>query len=200
MLPSVTVDSYSLELEDKDGFIGDKASKGAFIDILEKWRRPLKDIDADPFAGQPSGDISKKVLATLLAEGNSREAALVLSAIEEFAQRLASVVSKFMRLKEWRGTQCIVVGGGFQASRIGKLAVARSELLLKAADLDLALELIHNDPDDAGLIGSAHLLPPWMMEGYDAILALDIGGTNIRARRRGVEPQESLRSLARHRS
>src|SRR4026207_2438118 len=78
VLPGVTVDSYSLELEDKDGFIGDKASKGAFIDILEKWRRPLQEIDADPFAAQPSSEISKKVLATLLAEGNSREAALVL--------------------------------------------------------------------------------------------------------------------------
>ncbi len=42
VLPSVTVDSYSLALTDDDGFIGDKASKGAFWDILEKWRKPLK--------------------------------------------------------------------------------------------------------------------------------------------------------------
>jgi hypothetical protein len=42
------------------------------------------------------------------------------------------------------------------------------------------LEMIHNDPDDAGLIGAAHLLPPWMLKGHDTMLAVDIGGTNIR--------------------
>ena len=40
--------------------------------------------------------------------------------------------------------------------------------------------VIHNDPDDAGLIGAAHLLPPWMLKGHDTMLAVDIGGTNIR--------------------
>ena len=181
VLPSVQVDSYSLEIEDKDGFIGDKASKGAFAEILERWREPLKDIGEDPFHKTPSDDISKKTLAVLLAEGNPREAALAHSAIEDFAQRLAFVVRRFMRLKDWKDVDCIVVGGGFQASRIGKIAVARTELLLKADDIDVDIELIHNDPDDAGLIGSAHLLPPWMLNGHDAILALDIGGTNIRA-------------------
>jgi predicted NBD/HSP70 family sugar kinase len=45
---------------------------------------------------------------------------------------------------------------------------------------DVDVELLHNHPDEAGLIGAAHLLPPWMVEGYDAILAVDVGGTNIR--------------------
>jgi predicted NBD/HSP70 family sugar kinase len=45
----------------------------------------------------------------------------------------------------------------------------------------VAIELLHNDPDEAGLIGAAHLLPPWMIKGHDAILAVDVGGTNIRA-------------------
>ncbi len=40
--------------------------------------------------------------------------------------------------------------------------------------------MIYNDPDDAGLIGAAHLLPPWMLKGHDTMLAVDIGGTNIR--------------------
>ena len=30
ILPSVTVDSYNIEVRDEGGFIGDKASKGAF--------------------------------------------------------------------------------------------------------------------------------------------------------------------------
>jgi predicted NBD/HSP70 family sugar kinase len=40
---------------------------------------------------------------------------------------------------------------------------------------------IHHDPNEAGLIGAAHLAPRWMFEAHDAILAVDIGGTNIRA-------------------
>ena len=40
---------------------------------------------------------------------------------------------------------------------------------------------IHNDPDEAALIGSLHLAPAWIFKGHDSILAIDIGGTNIRA-------------------
>ena len=41
-LPSVEVDSFNLELKDDDGFLGDRASKGAFRKILDTLRRPLK--------------------------------------------------------------------------------------------------------------------------------------------------------------
>ncbi len=30
-------------------------------------------------------------------------------------------------------------------------------------------------------LGAAHLLPAWMLKGYEGILAVDVGGTNIRA-------------------
>jgi hypothetical protein len=30
-------------------------------------------------------------------------------------------------------------------------------------------------------VGTAHLVSPWMLEAHDSILAVDIGGTNIRA-------------------
>jgi predicted NBD/HSP70 family sugar kinase len=39
---------------------------------------------------------------------------------------------------------------------------------------------IRHHPDDAGLIGALHLAPSWIFEGHDSILAVDIGGTNIR--------------------
>ena len=39
---------------------------------------------------------------------------------------------------------------------------------------------IRYHPDDAGLIGTLHLAPSWIFEAYDSILAVDIGGTNIR--------------------
>jgi predicted NBD/HSP70 family sugar kinase len=40
---------------------------------------------------------------------------------------------------------------------------------------------IRHHPDEAGLIGALHLAPSWIFEAYDSILAVDIGGTNIRA-------------------
>ena len=48
-LPSVTVDSYNVELKDDEGFIGDRASKGAFRDMIENWRKPLRKAGDDPF-------------------------------------------------------------------------------------------------------------------------------------------------------
>lgn len=39
---------------------------------------------------------------------------------------------------------------------------------------------IQHDPDEAGLIGCVHLAPSWIFEAHDSILAVDIGGTNIR--------------------
>jgi predicted NBD/HSP70 family sugar kinase len=181
VLPSVRVDSYNLEVEDDEGFIGDKASKAAFWEIVDKWRKTLKELGEDPLGNKPSEDIGKKKLATLLNEGDPTAAGLVQSAVEEFAQQLAQVIRRFLRLKDWRDTECLVIGGGFSAGRIGELAVGRAGLLLKSEGVPIDLELIRNDPDHAGLIGAAHLLPAWMLKGYDAILAVDVGGTNIRA-------------------
>ncbi len=181
VLPSVKVDSYNLEIEDDEGFLGDKANRTAFWDILDKWRKPLQDLDQDPLGDQPSEEVGKKKLATLLAEGKPEAASLVQSAIEEFAQQLALVIRRFLCLKAWRDTECLVIGGGFSGSRIGELAVGRAGLLLKADDINVDLELIRSDPDEAGLLGAAHLLPAWMLKGYEGILAVDVGGTNIRA-------------------
>lgn len=181
VLPSVTVDSYSVELEDDEGYLGDKASKAAFWDIVDTWRKPLKELDQDPFGEKPSDEIGKAKLAEILAEGKPEAAGVVQSAVEDFAQQLTTVIQRFLKLKDWRDTECLVIGGGFRASRIGELAIGRSSVLLKAKGIDVDLELIHMDPDEAGLAGAAHLLPPWMLKGHDGILAVDVGGTNIRA-------------------
>jgi hypothetical protein len=61
-LPSVDVDSFNLEIKDEDGFLGDRASKGAFRDILDRWRKPLRKTGEDPFGKEPSDQISKKTL------------------------------------------------------------------------------------------------------------------------------------------
>lgn len=180
-LPSVEVDSYSLEIEDEAGFVGDKASKGAFRRVLDEVRDFLRKHGPDPLGDEDSGQISKKKLEALLAAGDAGAAAAIQSAIETFARQLSNVVRRFLRQKSWRDTECIVFGGGFREGRIGELAIARSAILLREAEVDIATALLHNDPDEAGLIGAAHLLPPWMVKGHDAILAVDVGGSNIRA-------------------
>jgi predicted NBD/HSP70 family sugar kinase len=179
-LPSATVDSYNIEVRDDDGFIGDKASKGAFWDIVEKWRKALRKVGEDPFGKTTTEELTKKKLIEELEKGDPEAAGVVQSAVEEFSQQFAEVIRRFLRTKEWRDTDAIVIGGGFRGSRLGELVVGRTGLLLKADKIDVDLEMIHNDPDDAGLMGAAHLLPPWMLKGHDTMLAVDIGGTNIR--------------------
>jgi predicted NBD/HSP70 family sugar kinase len=180
-LPEVEVDSYNIELKDDDGFVGDRASKKAFHAIVDKWRKPLRKLGSDPFGEIESSDISKKKLDAALTGDDPDAAGLVQGVIEDFAQALASVTRRFLRAKGWKDTERIVVGGGVRERQIGELTIGRAGVLLKADGIDVDLVPIRNHPDDAGLIGAAHLAPPWMFQGHDGILAIDIGGTNIRA-------------------
>jgi predicted NBD/HSP70 family sugar kinase len=180
-LPSVTIDSYNVELRDEEGFVGDRASNRAFREILEDWRERLRQVDEDPLGDTPSRELSKKKLDKLLIEGDPEAAGVVHGAIEDFAQELATVVRRFLRLKGWRDTERIAVGGGFRESRIGELTIGRATVLLKAAGVEIDLIPIRHHPDEAGLIGAGHLAPAWMFSGHDSLLAVDIGGTNIRA-------------------
>ena len=179
-LPSVDIDSFNIELKDEDGFLGDRASKGAFREIFEKWRKPLRKSGEDPFGDEPSEDISKKTLDAVLVGDDVGASAVLHSAIEEFAQELAYVTRRFLKTKAWAKTERIVVGGGFRESRLGELAIARTEIILKEEDFKVDLVPIRFHPDDAGLIGTLHLAPSWIFEAHDSILAVDIGGTNIR--------------------
>ena len=124
-LTAVTVDGYNAELSDKDGFVGDRASGRAFRSILESAREQVRKLDEDPIGEVASSDISKKQLDRLLVEGDAEAAGVVLGSIEEFATQFSEVIRQFMRLKEWKGTERIVVGGGLRASRIGELAIGR---------------------------------------------------------------------------
>src|SRR6202161_2529728 len=179
-LPSVEVDSFNIELKDDDGFLGDRASKGAFRKILDDLRKPLKKNGEDPLGDKSAEKISKSELDEVLAGDDIGAAALVHGAIEEFARELAYVTSRFLKSKAWADTERIVVGGGFRQSRVGELAIARTDILLKAEGVKVDLVPIRFDPDEAGLIGCLHLAPSWIFEGYDSILAIDIGGTHIR--------------------
>src|SRR5579883_175599 len=179
-LPSVEVDSFNMELKDEHGFLGDRASKGAFRAILDRWRKPLRKSGEDPFGNEPSENISKKALDAILVGDDTESWAIVHSAIEDFAQELAFVTRRFLKSKAWEKTERIVIGGGFRDSRLGELAIARTDIILKAEDLKIDLLPIRHHPDDAGLIGALHLAPSWIFDGHDSVLAVDIGGTNIR--------------------
>jgi predicted NBD/HSP70 family sugar kinase len=179
-LPSVDVDSFNIELRDDEGFLGDRASKGAFRKILETQRKPLKKSGDDPLGKKAAENIGKSELDEALVGDDVAAAALVHGAIEEFARELAYVIGRFLKTKAWADTERIVVGGGFRQSRVGEIAIARTDVILKAEGHKIELTPIRSHPDEAGLIGCLHLAPSWIFEAYDSILAVDIGGTNIR--------------------
>jgi hypothetical protein len=179
-LPSVDVDSFNIETKDDNGFLGDRASKGAFQAILDDGRKLLSRTGDDPLKGLSGEKVDKSTLDEALLGEDIGAAALVHGSIEQFAQELAYVTSRFLKSRAWEGTSIIVVGGGFRQSRVGELAIARAAALLKADDFKVDLVPIRYHPDEAGLIGCLHLAPTWIFEGYDSILAVDIGGSNIR--------------------
>ncbi len=179
-LTAVHIDSYNAELQDKAGFIGDRASGRAFRALLADSRERVEKIDGDPLGDVSSADISKRKLDRLILGGDPLAAGVVLGTIEDFAQEFAKVIRRILRLDGWRGTRRIVVGGGLRASRVGELAIGRAAVLLRDASHDVELRPIRHDPDEAGLIGCIHLAPSWIFSGHDSILAVDIGGSNIR--------------------
>lgn len=180
-LSLVVVDAYNAELRSPEGFLGDRASRRGFQAILDDWRDRVSRAGDDPLGETPSEDLSKKHLDKLLTEGDPKAAGVIHAAIEEFAQEFARVIRRLLKIKEWKNTEAIVVGGGLRQSRVGELAIGRTSVLLKADGVDLELEPIHHDADHAGLIGCIQLVPSWMLSGHDSILAVDIGGSNIRA-------------------
>jgi ROK family len=179
-LPSVDILSYNIELKDNGGFLGDRSSKKALAAILDKVRKPLIKEGRDPFGDRPSKEIGKKALDKALEKGDAEAAGLVHTVVEEFSQEFAFVVRRLLKEKYWKDVERIAVGGGMRGHRIGELAIGRLAALLKAEEIDVEIVPINNDPDDAGLLGAVHLAPEWVFKGHDAIIAVDIGGTNIR--------------------
>lgn len=180
-LPGVVLDGYNVELKEDGRFIGDRASNRAFREILEDWRKAARQKGEDPLGDTPSADIAKKQLDKIIAGDDLEAAGIVLGTVEQFAKELAAVIRRFLKMKEWKDTERIAIGGGLRDSRVGELAVGRAAVMLKADGIDVELRPIRHHPDEAGLIGAVHLAPSWLFAGHDAILGVDIGGTNIRA-------------------
>jgi hypothetical protein len=181
-LPSVIVDGYSLQLRDKDGFAGDAASQTAFRALLEQWRKRRRQKgEVDPFGDVASRDLSKSDLDRVLSRKRASEGAdLLEGAIEEFAEELAHVVRRFLREPSWDKVQRIVIGGGFPESDVGERAILQAAMILQHMKIKVPIARLAHEVDDGGLIGWVHLVPPDMLAAHDAILAVDIGGTNLR--------------------
>jgi hypothetical protein len=180
MLPRVHVDTYGVPLRDGDEQYGDRANKSAFNAILEDWRKRSAKGGGDPLANMPAVALNKKNLAKLLDSDDSEAAGLVLGVIDAFAGQLASVITRFLRLKDWKNTERIAIGGGFRGSRIGDLVIGRAAIQLKLEGTVVEICPIREHVDEAAMIGALQLVPTWMLAGHDAILAADIGGTNAR--------------------
>lgn len=180
-LPAVTVESYNLELRNKDGFIGDRANKSAFRDRIEAWRKRAGKGGEDPLGEIATDALSKKEIDKLLADAETEAATLLRAAVDDFAIELSDILMRYLKEDAWAGVERIAVGGGFRDSKAGLMAIARAQLLLKAEGIKVRLLPIKHHPDEAGLIGAVHLIPAWMLQAHEAILAVDIGGTNIRA-------------------
>jgi ROK family len=179
-LPLVTVNGYSLKLRQGETFIGDSVSRIGFRHTLDTWRDLFAEMDGrDPLGRRLTRSFSKARLDEML-QGKGRAAATINAAIEDYSRQLAYVVTRFMAEPSWEGVERIVIGGGFQQSGVGTRAVARTAELLAAEKIHVQLQHLHHHPDEGGLIGWVHLAPPELLTQYDALLAVDIGGTNIR--------------------
>ena len=180
-LPAATVENYNLDIKHRGEILNNRVRKGAFLEKIETFRRDCRKFGSDPFGDLPTADISKKQLGGFLNGDDPQAAAIVQTAIDQFSTDIAEVLERFLKDKHWAGVERIVVGGGFKEGIVGERAIAAASLRLKSKSIGVDLAAIQHHPDEAGLIGALHLMPSWMFQGHDAILAADIGGSNIRA-------------------
>jgi hypothetical protein len=182
MLPQVEVTSYNLQISENQQFVGDRANKRSLQELVGKWRAIVKRGGHDPLAkAGKKGRLSKSAMDRLLVSGEPAAAGVIQSALSDFSKRLADVIETYLtEVDEWKPVKLIAVGGGLSSSKIGKIAIGRTQALLADRKRKVRLRAIKFDPDDAALIGSLHLIPGWFLAGFDSALAVDIGGSNVR--------------------
>lgn len=179
-LERVVVEGYSLELREGERLLGDAASRTAFRHMLDAWRRLFAAMAGrDPLGQRPTRRLSRQQLDALL-ERDGPAARAIAAACEDYALQLAHVVQRFRKHPTWRGVQRVIIGGGFHQSAVGGMAIARAAELLGEQKRPIPLQTLHHHADEGGLIGWAHLAPRALLQSFDAILAVDLGGTNVR--------------------
>lgn len=165
-----------------------------FDAILAAWRlRHRRAGGRDPFGDIVPEAVEAESLEAALSGGAPVAAGLVQGAIEDVAHNLVRVIRGCLARPEWRGTQRVVVGGGFRVARIAELALARAGVLLRAESLGSTVAAIRHNPEETGLLGAARLLPVRLLDAADAVLTADLGRRSFRVGlvlpRLGVAPE-----------
>jgi hypothetical protein len=181
LLDTVRVSSYNLELRAGGTFIGDRGSKSAFIERLERRRSAARERGQDPLGQVESEALSKRDIVALIEHGPRDAAQMLHAAIDEQADALADIVGQFRRHSAWRDIRRIFVGGGFGEGKLGALIVSRTRRVLARRGTRVSIvPTSARDADHAGLLGAPHLVPAWTLGCFDAMLAVDLGGRNVR--------------------
>ncbi len=177
---SFHVDSYSVLLRERGKLLGDSVSRPGFRRMLGAWRELWTTMEGrDPFGKMAMDAVQRRWIDDVLDE-DSAAGTVVRAAVEDYALQLAHVVAGFLRQKTWRRVQRVVMGGGFSKSAHGERAIARASALMRLAGHAIELRPLHHHADEGGLVGWVHLAPEALLREHDAILAVDIGGTNVR--------------------
>ena len=150
-LPGLRLDHYNLMVRDPegDGFLGDRASQTAFRELLDTARRDHA-TGKDPFGRKRSSGLGKRKIDLVLVGGDADAAHLVHLAVEEYARRLVHVVRVFLRQRQWKGVERILLGGGFPDDVAGGLAVRRAIRLLQLEGIEVKLDTLRHDADEGG--------------------------------------------------
>jgi hypothetical protein len=181
LLDAVRVTSYNLELRAGGSFVGDRGSKSAFIERLERGRIAARKRGRDPLGELDSNELSKRDIVAMIEHGPRDAAQLLEGAIDEEADALADIVGQFRRHTVWRDIRRIFVGGGFGEGKLGAMIVARTRRVLARRGTRVSIvPTSARDADHAGLLGAPHLVPAWMLGCSNAMLAVDLGGRNVR--------------------
>jgi hypothetical protein len=182
-LRGIRIDSYSLEVEDAEGLIGDRASQSAFRQVLARFQQQIVSAGTSG-SGVDLEELSNCELDAIIhgahAQARDPERKAIALAIAEFSASLAHVIHQFMLHPSWLGVERIAVGGGFKQSAIGRIAIRRTAEQLLRDGACATLQLLRHESDDAGLAGWAPVLPDHINRTGRPILAVDIGGTNVR--------------------
>jgi predicted NBD/HSP70 family sugar kinase len=196
-LPTVDVVGYNIDIRSRGELLNDRVRRDSFIHALDAARAEAGRDGPDPFGDRPSVEIDGKELDRLLSAGRSGGRAVLEAAMNAFAADLAEVLARFLRTKTWRGVERVVIGGGFREGRVGERCIGRAARILARKGIDIDLGPVRHHPHDAGLVGAAHLLPSWMLKGHAGMLAVDIGGTNLRVGvlRLGIERAPDLAAV-----
>jgi predicted NBD/HSP70 family sugar kinase len=201
-LPAVYVESYNVELRERRRFVGDRANKRALIRQVEKWRKLAEERGERSLEDLTKQKLTKKKLERALESDEPGTAGVLHAAIDDFAEGLVDVIERYRKQPEWKKVNLIVVGGGLRAWRLGELAIGKAQAILYERKIRIELRPIRADPDEAGLIGAAYLEPGWLFAGYQGVLAVDIGGSSIRAgvlqlrkKRKGMVRAEVAKAL-----